>query len=176
MRLSGFSLWGLTVKGVMQIRDAGPDDKPALIRFMGLLQDVERRLHPSRRPGGDIAASHLGYLENVVREQEGRLLIATIDGTPAGFLVCYVEEFEDYLHQADKIVGWISDIYVDESCRGRGVSTALLKVAEQHFSECGLTKVLISFLANNELARTAYDQAGFRPYELIYEKPVTLTE
>lgn len=158
----------------LQIRDAEPSDKPALIRFMGLLQEVERKLHPSRRPGEDIAASHLDYLENIVREQDGRILVAQHEGEIAGFLVCFVEEFEDYLHEADKIVGWVSDIYVDEEHRGQGISTALLTAAEQHFGECGLTKVLISFLANNILAKTAYEQAGFRPYESIYEKPITI--
>jgi len=54
-----------------QIRDAVISDRETLVRFMINLQEYERSLHPSRSHGKIIGDDHLGYLENIVKQQEG---------------------------------------------------------------------------------------------------------
>ena len=75
----------------------------------------------------------------------------------------------------------IHDIAVTESCRGRGIGTALLRWAEQQALERGCCKLTLEVLEGNRRARQVYRKFGFAGYELdpehgqalFWEKPLT---
>lgn len=155
------------------IRNAVPLDRPTLVRFMASLQDFERSLYPNRSDGWAIASGHLGYLEQLVKTRQGRVFVAeNLDGL-LGFLVCFVDsEDEGDLHviDTDRKFGCITDLYVLADERRRGVGNALIQSAENHFKSIGLSKVRITVLHQNEGAKTLYERAGYKPYEVTFER------
>ncbi|MGG6295432.1 GNAT family N-acetyltransferase [Leptolyngbya sp. AN02str] len=158
------------------IRDAVALDRPQLVKLMAQLQNYERSLHPNRSDGRVIASAHFGYLEELVVQHQGRIFVADADGTIWGFLVCLVEHLDpDDLHiiNSDKRFGVVSDLYIDEAARSRGIAKALLLAAEQHFKSLGLSTVRITTLYNNAIARLAYEQLDYQPYEVTYERRLT---
>lgn len=155
------------------IRDAVPLDRPMLVRLMAELQDYERSLHPNRTDGWAIASVHLAYLEQHVKAHQGRLLIAESSDGPLGFLVCFKERLDEgdlHVIDSERQFGYISDLYVVPEARSKGIAAALIRAAEDHFKHLGLTKLRVTVLAKNDIARHVYEQTQFRPYELTYEK------
>jgi hypothetical protein len=72
----------------MILREAVPEDRPALVRFMAALQDFERGLEPNRTPGAEMADEHLAVLEFWAAEHPGGgVLMAEVDGQLAGFTI-----------------------------------------------------------------------------------------
>jgi ribosomal protein S18 acetylase RimI-like enzyme len=140
---------------------------------MADLQEVERALQTNRAPGPVMAGGHLAYMEELVREYEGRILVAEDRGQLLGFVICLVDRLDAgdlHVVEAERRFGYISDLYVVPPARGRGVGSALLQAVEAHFRELGLTTVQITALYHNDQARTVYERNGFVPYELTYRK------
>jgi predicted N-acetyltransferase YhbS len=67
------------------------------------------------------------------------------------------------------VYGWVCDVFVDESARGRGIGSALMAaiVADPRLAECRLT-------LSTTTAAGLYQRFGFRPLahpELMMERP-----
>jgi len=60
----------------------------------------------------------------------------------------------------------IHDLCVNESYRGLGVSTALLRGVEEHARTRNACKVTLEVLGNNVIAKGSYHKFGFKAYEL----------
>jgi GNAT superfamily N-acetyltransferase len=158
----------------LEVRPARPEDRPHLVRFMAGLQETERALHPSRRPGAEAAADHFAFLEDHVSGHDGLILCAAPpDGPPVGFLLGYVEDFGGhYLHPDQRRVGWIADLWIDPEHRGGDLLDRLLAAAERHFAALGLTRLMLAFVTGNIRAETAYRKRGFTDYETILEREI----
>lgn len=55
--------------------------------------------------------------------------------------------------------GWLCDVYVDPSVRGKGIGTSLVEAVREHLREDGLRRIL---LATHD-AHGVYEKAGFAP-------------
>jgi GNAT superfamily N-acetyltransferase len=156
------------------IRPATEADRDVLESYMAGLQEFERRLHPSRRPGEDMARPHLRYLLELVEAHQGICLIGEQDGVPVGFLLGYVDQIGGhYLEEAYGTAGHVSDLYIEEDARGSGVLDALLAAAEAHFTALGLSQMTLSYVEGNDGAARAYDKRGFQPYERFLTKTMS---
>ncbi len=154
-------------------RPAQPADRPTLVEFMAELQEFERALYSNRTEGYSMAEAHLVYLEELVRLQNGQILVAEQAGQRLGFLVCFIETLDDgdlHVVEAERRSGFISDLYVIPAARGQGVGKALLQAAEAHFRDLGLTTIQLTALFNNHTARRVYDGSGYELYEVVYAK------
>jgi ribosomal protein S18 acetylase RimI-like enzyme len=90
-----------------------------------------------------------------------------------GFASGWIERTKNLSETADSnCFGYISDICVLPSYRGQGIAGLLLDALGKRLSGAGATRVRIGTLAANQLARAAYERAGFTPYEVVYEKVV----
>lgn len=157
-------------------RPARPQDRPALVRFMGALQDFERTLHPdSRLPGAEMAEAHTAYLLEEAETPGGLILIAEDEGSgrAVGMLIAYeIAQEGIYLTPAYDRAGWVSDLFIEEAARGAGALDALLEATQEHFRARGVKRLLLSYLAGNEAAARAYDKRGFAPYETVLAKAI----
>lgn len=59
------------------------------------------------------------------------------------------------------LFGWLADVYVDPSVRGKGIGTALVGGIREHLRSYGLRRVL---LATHD-AHGVYEKLGFAPLE-----------
>jgi ribosomal protein S18 acetylase RimI-like enzyme len=152
------------------IRDASPFDRPQLRRAVVELQDYERRLHPSRLSGDQIADAYLDWLQKRAAKQ-GAVLIAEIDGAFAGFVAGWIEE-ESHICEAPEYnrFGYVSDICVLPPYRGQRIASRLLDAMEGRLRAEGVTLVRLFTLAANRAARASYESSGYAAYEVVYEK------
>jgi len=159
----------------IRIRQAGPADRAALREAVVELQEFERRLSDTRRPGEEIADAYLARMESRAADN-GAILIAEADGAFVGFVTCQLQEV-DYIAETpdSNRFGYVSDICVLPAWRGRRIACLLLEAAERHFAPHGITRLRINVLANNTSARHSYEHSGFVAYEILYEKTMGIS-
>ncbi len=151
------------------VRDAGPQDRPDIVAAIVALQDAERKLSDTRLPGAEVAEAYYDLL--VEQLANGAMLVAEADGAFAGFIIGWIEQANEICETPDSNrFGYVSDICVLEPFRGRGAAAVLLRALEQRLARYGVTRLRLNFLADNAPARTAYERAGYSPYEVRYEK------
>lgn len=89
-----------------------------------------------------------------------RVLVAEIDGKPAGFVYLEFEE-RNYEELVERGV-WLHDIFVEEEFRSAGLGKALMTASIAAAVELGGTKVLLGTAAQNATARALFESFGFR--------------
>jgi ribosomal protein S18 acetylase RimI-like enzyme len=152
------------------IRAAAPSDRAELRRGVIELQDHERRLHPSRLPGDQIADAYLDWMQKRAAD-EGAVLIAEVDGAFAGFVAGWIEEESHICETPDSNrFGYVSDICVLPAYRGRRIASRLLDAIERRLRSAGVTRIRLFTLAANRAARASYERSGYAAYEVVYEK------
>ncbi len=156
------------------IRPHRPEDRAALIDALIGLQEFERSLHDSRRAGAEIAEPYFDRLLQRLTESSGMIFVAELDGEVIGFVACRVNH-DDFLIQTPdaNTHGYISDLEVNPHYRGNGVAAFLLEAAERYLSNCGVARIRVDTLANNESALKAYQKFGFKHFEVALEKRVS---
>jgi ribosomal protein S18 acetylase RimI-like enzyme len=154
----------------LAIRPAIASDHPQLRRAIIELQKYERRLHATRLPGEAVAEAYLTWMTHRA-EADGVVLVAEIDGIFAGFVAGWVER-EDNIGEtpASNRFAYLSDVCVLPAYRGARIAGRLLDAITDHLVHPGITRIRIATLAANRSARRSYERAGFRPYEITYEK------
>lgn len=152
------------------VRRATPADRPDLRQAVIVLQDHERRLHDTRRPGEEIADAYLDWM--LARaEADGAVLVADIDGAFAGFVAGWVAQDDAIAETAESNRhGLISDICVLPAWRGQGLSRRLLNAMCERLGAEGVSRIRITALAANRAARASYARAGFAEYEIVHER------
>ena len=103
---------------------------------------------------------------NLVTEMAKRsgvyAILAFVNGQPAGLANC-IEGFSTF---ACKPLLNIHDMVVLAEYRGQGISSQLLKKAEEIANGLGCCKLTLEVLEGNKLAQVAYIANGFAGYQL----------
>ncbi len=70
------------------------------------------------------------------------------------------------------LYAYISEAFIRPEQRGSGLAGVLFDAIARHFRALPLplTRLRVNVLAANRLACRAYEKAGFRPYEVMYER------
>lgn len=152
------------------VREARPDDRDFLVEFNLALNIHEYEMRKDRDTSLEGADAHLKSLEEEIRHHGGFILIAEIDRRPVGFLIG-IREIEPghFVVEEERSYGCITDLYVTEEARGKGVSRALTERAFRLFRAMGLNRALVTGLANNPLAEATYPALGFKLLYNTYE-------
>jgi GNAT superfamily N-acetyltransferase len=114
--------------------------------------DPKRFTHVATADG---AAAYYGQ-----RAEDGRVLVAEMDGEVIGFAYFEYEE-RDYVNLLSNAV-WLHDIYVEESRRGNGAGKALLTRVRDAATALGAEKVVLTVAEKNEAGQRLFTRNGFR--------------
>ena len=131
----------------VEIRPLGRDDFAdalALARELYALADADPE--PHRAP-----------FEALVNDVDAAPFLATADGEAAGLIVL---RFRRRLNHAT-FEGWISDLVVRESDRGRGIGRALLAAVVAEWRLRGSHRLELEVSYDRTAARALYEAAGF---------------
>ncbi|MFL5336776.1 MAG: GNAT family N-acetyltransferase [Geminicoccaceae bacterium] len=145
-------------------------DRDAVLALNTELQEHERALRPSLRPGPAMTEAYVTALEARLARvgEDGALLVAEGPGGQVlGFATCFVDE--DELEREPRLVR-IEDVVVARAARRQGIARALLAEASRFAGRHGIRRVVLSVLALNAEAAAAYHAAGFRPVKLTLER------
>jgi ribosomal protein S18 acetylase RimI-like enzyme len=146
------------------------EDRDAVLALNAELQEHERSLRPSLRPGPEMTEGYVATLEaRLARMGEaGALLVAEgPGGRVLGFATCFVDG--DELEREPRLVR-IEDVVVARAARRQGIARALLVEASRFAGRHGIKRVVLSVLTLNTGAAAAYHAAGFRPVKLTLER------
>jgi ribosomal protein S18 acetylase RimI-like enzyme len=98
---------------------------------------------------------------------EGTALVARA-GSVVGFTSF---EIADGVFAERVTRGRVQNLYVDPAWRDRGVGSALLDAAEAALADAGADRIAIEAMAPNEDARRLYEDRGYEPHRIEYERP-----
>jgi len=145
-------------------------DLPSLRKCFVELQEAERELRPGMPPGEEIADA---YLESMFRrgaEFDGIVLVAVEDGGVVGFVSIWTRYRSQEAGDDPAEHGFISDLVVLSSHRGRGIGRGLLRAAEARAREAGVRVLRLSVLKRNQAAVSLYADEGFEEFHVYLEK------
>jgi ribosomal protein S18 acetylase RimI-like enzyme len=153
------------------VRSAEEGDRTLLIEMLRRLRDYERVLHPSRRPGFEVAEFQYTRVVDAAKAFGGAIRVAVLDEELVGMIAGWMIIDDDQLqHMEFREHGFISDLFVSPDRRGKDIAQHLLYAMEQHLIVSGARRLSIGALARNGPAIAAYRTFGFEPFEITLEK------
>ncbi len=160
------------MSSVIRIRPATSEDVAAILPMVRELTRLHETHDPERfkvRP--DILDRYATWLPQRIADPRSVLLVADDAARLVGFVVGTIEP-EIPIYWVPEC-GWVHDVWVEPSHRGRGVATALVNAAAERFGALGVAQLRLHTAMFNEKARKAFAAAGFRP--CVIEMLKTLT-
>ena len=147
------------------IREYTPADRPHLAACLNALMDHMVRLDPWRRlvRASGHSAQYIPKFLKEVRENSGFILIAEVDGEPAGAAVAWVRRITgpDRTTELPTRVGFLSDLSVLPAWRGQGIGSRLIAETERRFRADGCDQFTLGVFYPNVDARRLYERRGF---------------
>lgn len=107
------------------------------------------------------------YLEQRFSEISTKLIVAEEEGEIVGFMLCLLSPNVPVFK--DRKIGVISDVYVLEERRRKGVAKNMLTRAVKWFEKNKVRSVQLGVAHDNLEARAAWRRIGFEPY-VIYKR------
>ena len=111
------------------------------------------------------AEPHRGAFEALVGDVDATPYLAIADGVAAGFIV---HRLRRRLNHAT-FEGWVSDLFVAERFRGRGIGRALLAAVIAEWRLRGGHQMMLEAAHDRVAARALYEAAGFVNQGKYYE-------
>lgn len=131
----------------------------------------EYRLHDKTANWAEIEAGYMRHCIAMQRENDGLCLVAYVDGDPAGFMFGFTQQQDDSRFEiGEEPELYISDGYVTEKYRRKGIYRHLNTHMEQHFIPKGIKRVIRLTLLVNTGMRQMLEAGGYSPTRIMYEK------
>jgi len=145
-------------------------DLDAVVDLWDELVDHHGRLSPLFTPASDSREKWSRYLVKKFSEKSTRLIVAQEDGEVVGFMLCMLSPNAPIFKE--RTLGIITDVYVRQERRRKGIAKEMLKVALRWFKKNKVKSVQLSVAAANFEARAVWGQLGFKP--LLIQKRLDL--
>ena len=143
----------------LDVRAFTPSDRDDVVRLMRELRQFEREFIPEHAaPDRAFGEWYVDRLLDVLREQDGVLLIATHDGTICGFGAGYVDD--DPKARSQNF--YIAELSVTEHLRGHGIGSRIIAALEDAALTRGLRTIVIGVLAASTRVHALYARLGYR--------------
>jgi GNAT superfamily N-acetyltransferase len=146
----------------VNFRRANESDIPEISRLVAALAAWEEALDPRARFDWDGIRDAPNWLKLVLNREHHAVWVAdagTADGRLVGHLWIRLK------HQTDgaipQSIGYISQAFMEEGFRGRGLMKPMLEAAYDWFRDAGITVVTLSVLHRNWVGATAWHRLGF---------------
>lgn len=151
-----------SVHGDVTIRRAEPRDSESLGRLGAALVRLHHGFDPQRfvKAGPGIEAGYARFLADEMQKDDVAVLVAEMDGEVVGYVYAGIEP-RSWKELRDE-AGFVHDVLVDESARGRGVATLLVEAAADWLEERGVPRVMLWTAARNDAAQRLFERLGFR--------------
>ena len=111
--------------------------------------------------------AELAQLPGDYAEPAGVLILATVDGTPAGCCAFRPLTSSDHLNACE-----MKRLFVRSAFRGFGLGRLLVEQVMARASLAGYTTMLLDTLSDMETARALYQESGFVEVAPYYHNPI----
>ncbi len=110
------------------------------------------------------------FLEGLSKEDENQVLAYEINGRIVGFLM-FMKQARSML-KLKRSRAMITDLYVEEEHRGRGIASKLLERCLQYLKSLGVEEVRVNVLVDNAPAISLYRKTGFIDHMILMSRPL----
>jgi ribosomal protein S18 acetylase RimI-like enzyme len=154
----------------MNIRTATLNDIEQIVPLLIALDELHAKMYPTvfdeSKIKEDIRQSFL--LENI-NTPNNLFLIAESEKNIVGIVHCYIQETKNHPIKKDKKVAVLSDLYVDENYRNKGIAQQLInKVLETIKENWIVNDVVLNVFNENQEAIKLYEKSGFKKQFIRY--------
>src|SRR5262249_50396713 len=131
----------------------------------------EKRFEADRRVDGSVAEEFYDVLSARVHEHNGCIFVAENEtNLVVGWAVAHEEKNEVYVVEDERRFAYISELYVVEEARGRGIGRALIATCEDWARRQNFRVMMIAALEGNRRAFNLYRNGGYLPYTTYLRK------
>ncbi len=134
------------------LRAAKPSDIAALREIAKTSYRDARFYYDPHLARDNVDNFYATWIEKSCQDYADTVLVAEIDGQPAGFITC---------HRVDNRTGNIGLVGVHAGARGKGLGRLLIGAALSWFATHGMESVTVVTQARNIAAQRLYQRAGF---------------
>ena len=151
------------------IRKAMQEDIPGILDLLVQVDMVHHRGRPDlfKGPATKYTAEELSQ---ILEYDETPVFVCVEDGKIVGHAFCIHQETAGNSVLQDVKTLYIDDICVDESCRGRGIGTALYRHVLEYAKALGFYHVTLNVWACNPGALRFYESLGMKPMKTGMEQ------
>ncbi len=160
----------------MLIRSATPADVPAVLPMVRAIYDLHERFdHPRFGVLPDVLDSYANWLPKRALDPRSVFLVAEDHAMVVAYLIATVEESIPVYEVTH--YGFIHDVWVQPSYRGRGIGERMIEEAVRRFTALGMRQIRLETAMDNEGARQLFESCGFRQssIEMLRELPTAPT-
>ena len=152
----------------MQIRKATIKDYESLKEIKLLAKSEELKYSETLKPLDETKERYLSYLRTDLQREKRAVFMAEIDGKIIGILLA--KYFNPLLISKFSKKGYISNVYIIEEYRRKGVAIKLINTAESWLKEKGVHHLTLEIHKDNTPAIMLCDQKGFNNYTIKMSK------
>jgi ribosomal protein S18 acetylase RimI-like enzyme len=146
----------------IRIRDAHEADLDAVVDLWEELARLHEGLSERFSLAPDLRQKWSSYLRERFAEIRTKLIVAEEDGKIVGFMLCMLEP--NIPVYKEKKIGLISDVFVKEERRRKGLARKMLDSAVAWFKKNKVRTVRLNVAADNLEARAAWRMLGFEAF------------
>jgi len=96
--------------------------------------------------------------ENIEKARSKIFLLYDDDGAAVGFSQLYAS----YCSISMRSFYYLSDLYIDQSCRKKGYARFLMSYLAEHFAELGAHRLTLETATTNTAAQRLYESLGYQ--------------
>ena len=158
----------------MEFRPASRDDYHLLLPLFLGLREFSRAGHPPQSDDFEqVLTATRSYLDEVLqRGPDCMTLLALEDDRLAGYAVVTVHDPNPLSSSGVVRTGSIDELFIDRTCRGQGVGTALVKHACGWLASQGARRVEVGAYAWNTAGIAFYEREGFTPWTITLTRSI----
>jgi ribosomal protein S18 acetylase RimI-like enzyme len=147
----------------VETRPALESDIPELARLVAGIAAYHEALDPRARFDWDRIRDAPNWLKLVLARDHHALWVASLgDDRLAGYLRVHLRR--EHQGRLPRLSGYISEAYLDEAWRGRGLMKPMLEAAYEWFRAKGITVVTLTVYHRNWLGSSAWYKLGFEDW------------
>ncbi len=145
-----------------RVRTATRKDIPEILRLNALLSDFHVRIDPYYKSGEETAGGFKLVLENLFDDEKTNILVADKGNGLAGYFIGMIQPPKPFLRPEK--TGRISDAFVEQAFRGRGLGEKMFDRLVEWFKENGIRHIELSVDARNPEGIGAWRKYGFKDF------------
>ncbi len=108
-------------------------------------------------------------LAQLLADENRPIFVAMERNAVLGYAFCVHNAWEDHGVFTDRRELYIDDICVEETCRGRGIASALFEHVRDYAKDRGVDYITLNVWCGNDAAMSFYDKAGMTPRSMTME-------
>ena len=153
----------------MLIRNARPDDIPALFALLRQVEEVHHTGRPDLFRDGGVKYTP-AQLAGILQDENRPVFVAETAEGVKGYAFCLFRQQLNDTCMTDIKTLYIDDLCVDENCRGQGIGRALYEYVVSFAWKSGCYNITLNVWCLNTGAMQFYEKCGLVPQKIGMEK------